>query len=147
MRLRGELVLPCLVCVALAGARSDARNPARAGQGEALSTRTYHLDVALALKRSHDDVYDAKVSVTLPDGCYHAGKLRLGLPRGSMGIPEAQYLTFPFKHEEGAMCAQMVTTVSQTIRVTSNDAKPKATAYAVVNGQVAGSDTKPFPRE
>jgi hypothetical protein len=146
MGVRGAGARLCLACLALAGARSDARNPARAGQSEAVSTGAYHLDVALTLKRSHDNVYDAKVSVTVPDACFHAGKLRLGLPRGMMGIPEAQYLTFPFKRDEGAVCAQMLSTVSQTVSVTYNDAKPKATAYAVVNGKVAGSDTKPFPR-
>jgi hypothetical protein len=147
MPLRAKAILLCLICLMPFGARTETRNPALPGRSADVGTRAYSLKVALDLKRSHDDVYDAKVSVTITDSCFYVGKLRLGLPWGTVGIPEVQYLTFPFTHEEGQVCGQMARTVSQTISVPFSDAKPKATAFAVVNGEVAGSDTQPFPHK
>jgi len=103
------------------------------------------LKVVLELKWDHKDIYDAKVSVTVIDSCYVPGKLHEGLPPGEVGIPEMEYLTFPFTHKEG-ICSDIVRTIDQTIKIRFSAAKPKATAFATVNGKVVGHDTKPFPK-
>jgi hypothetical protein len=105
------------------------------------------LTVVLALSWKHNDIYDAKVSVTVLDSCYEPGKLHEGLPKGKVGIPEMEYLTFPFTHVSGRACSDIVKTIDQTIQIKFSPAKPNATAYAVVNGEVVGQDTKPFPRK
>jgi hypothetical protein len=104
------------------------------------------LKVVLELKWAHGDVYDAKVSVTVTDSCYVAGDLKVKLPLGQVGIPEIEPLTFSFTHG-GGPCSDIVKTVSKTIQVTFSAGKPTVTAYAVVNGEVVGQDTKPFPRK
>ena len=103
------------------------------------------LKVTLALKRVHDNVYDAKVSVTVTDSCYVAGNLKVGLPLGMVGIPEIEYLTFSFTHK-GGICSDIVKTVDKTIQIPFSSVKPTVTAFAVVNGKVAGQDTQPFPK-
>jgi hypothetical protein len=103
------------------------------------------LKVVLALKWNHKDIYDAKVSVTVIDSCYVPGKLHEGLPNGKAGIPEMEYLTFDFTHK-GGTCSDLVKTVDQTIQIKFSSVKPNATVFAVVNGEVAGQDTKPFPK-
>jgi hypothetical protein len=105
----------------------------------------HSLRVSLVLKWKHDNIYDAKVSVTLTDTCYMPGDLRIGLPPGTLGIPEIEYLTFSFTHK-GGMCGQVVKTVDQSMEIPFSDGKPNVTAFAVVNGEVAGQDTKPFPK-
>jgi hypothetical protein len=142
-----KATLLCIICLAPLSLRSEARDPARNGGSTAADTKTHNLQVALALKWNHGNIYDAKVSVTITDTCYHEGKLRLGLPHGKVGLPEVQYLTFPFTRDEGHVCGDVTRTVDQTIPVPFSPAKPKATAYAVVNGKVAGSDTQSFPRK
>lgn len=104
------------------------------------------LKVVLALKWKHNDIYEATVSVTVIDSCYEPGQLREGLPKGKVGIPEMEYLTFEFTHKSGKGCSDLVKTVSKTIEIKFSPAKSRATAFAVVNGDVVGEDTKPFPR-
>lgn len=104
------------------------------------------LKVALDLKWKQKDTYDATVSVTVIDSCYEPGTLHEGLPKGKVGIPEMEYLTFDFTHESGKACSDLVKTVAKTIQVKFSPAKPNATAFAVVNGEVVGQDTKPFPK-
>ena len=103
------------------------------------------LKVVLDLKWNHKDIYDAKVSVTVIDSCYVPGNLHEGLPQGKVGIPEMEYLTFDFNHK-GGICSDLVKTVDKTIQIKFSSAKPNATAFAVVNGEVVGQDTKPFPK-
>jgi hypothetical protein len=67
------------------------------------------------------------------------------LPNGKAGIPEMEYLTFDFTHK-GGTCSDLVKTVDQTIQIKFSSVKPNATVFAVVNGEVAGQDTKPFPK-
>jgi hypothetical protein len=105
----------------------------------------HQLKVSLTLKWDHGNIYDAKVAVTITDSCYIEGDLKLGLPPGTAGIPEIEYLTFSFTHK-GGICSDITRTVEKTIQIPFSAAKPKATAYAVVNGKVAGQDTKPFPK-
>ena len=103
------------------------------------------LKVVLGLVWAQKDVYHATVSVTILDTCYVAGDLREGLPKGKVGVPETAYLTFDFTLK-GGPCGQIVTTVHKTIDIKGPPGRTKATAYAVVNGQVVGEDTKDFPR-
>jgi hypothetical protein len=106
----------------------------------------HSLKVVLTLKWLQGNDYEAKVAVTTTDSCYHEGELKMGLPTGTMGIPEIEYITFFFTHDEGKACSDIVKTVEKKITVSFSDAKPKVTAFAAVNGKAAGSDTKPFPR-
>jgi len=103
------------------------------------------LKVSLGLVWLHGNVYGAKVSVTITDSCYVAGDLKVGLPPGMVGIPEVEYLTFSFTHK-GGICGDIVVTVDKTIEVPFSSGKPTVTAFAVVNGKVAGQDTKLFPK-
>ncbi len=59
----------------------------------------HKLKVVLALKWNHGDIYDATVTVTVTDSCYVPGDLKIGLPPGTVGIPEIEYLTFSFTHK------------------------------------------------
>ena len=106
----------------------------------------HKLKVSLALKWLQGNDYEAKVSVTVTDTCYVEGDLKVGLPPGIVGIPEIEYLTFSFTHK-GGECGQTVKTVAKSIRIQASAAKPKVTAYAVVNGKVAGQDTQSFPKK
>ena len=103
------------------------------------------LKVVLALKWIRQNEYEATVSVTTTDSCFVEGDLKVGLPLNTVGLPELEYLTFSFSHT-GKECGQIVRTVSKTIPIQFSPAKPTVTAYAVVNGVVAGHDTKSFPR-
>ncbi len=105
----------------------------------------YKLKVGLGLIWLRKDIYGAKVSVTILDTCYVAGDLKIGLPPGTVGVPEVEYLTFSFTHKDGP-CGHIVQTVDKTIEIPFSTAKPNVTAFAVVNGKVAGQDTKPFPK-
>ena len=105
----------------------------------------HKLKVVLALKWNHGNIYDATVTVTVTDSCYVPADLKIGLPPGMAGIPEIEYLTFSFTHK-GGICSDITKPVTKTIQIPFSDAKPNATAYAVVNGKVAGQDTKPFPK-
>jgi hypothetical protein len=116
------------------------------GKDEVMADVVDHkLKVSLALKWLHGDIYEAKVSVTVTDTCYVEGDLKVGLPTGTVGIPEIEYLTFSFTHKGGA-CGQTVRTVEKAIQIPFSTGKPNVTAFAVVNGKVAGQDTKPFPK-
>jgi len=103
------------------------------------------LKVQLALKWAHGNIYDATVSVTVTDSCYVAGDLRVGLPPGTLGVPEIEYLTFNFTLKSGP-CSEIVKTEEKTIQISFSPAKPTVTAFAVVDGKVAGQDAKPFPK-
>jgi hypothetical protein len=110
-------------------------------------TKAHNLKVVLDLKWVQGNEYEAKVSVTITDSCYHPGEIKIGLPPGEVGIPEVEYITFSFTHDEGRVCSDITKAVDKTIRVPFSAAKPKLTAFAVVNGRGAGSDTKTFPRK
>jgi hypothetical protein len=109
-------------------------------------TPDHQLKVVLALKWVRDSVYDAKVSVTVPDSCYVADDLKIGLPPGMVGIPEIEYLTFNITHKSGP-CSDVVRTLEKSIEITLSAAKRSVTAFAVVAGKVAGEDTKLVPRK
>ena len=111
------------------------------------AAKTHQLKVTLALKWVKGDEYEAKVSVQITDSCYHPGNLSTGLPPGTVVVPEVEPLTFNFTHDEGKACSDIVKTVEKTITVISSSGKQRVTAFVVVNGMLAGSDTKPFPRK
>jgi hypothetical protein len=104
------------------------------------------LKVQLTLKWLQGKDFEATVAVEITDSCYHEVDLKVGLPPGTVGVPEIEYLTYTFTHDTGKACSDIVRTVKRSIKIVFSDAKPKVTAFAVVNGQVAGSDTKPFPK-
>lgn len=106
----------------------------------------HKLKVSLTLKWVQGNLYDAKVSVTVTDSCYVEQDLKKGLPPGTVGVPEIEYLTFSFTHK-GGICSDIVKTVDRTIQIPFSEGKPSVTAFATVNGKVAGEDTKPFPRK
>jgi hypothetical protein len=66
-------------------------------------TADHKLKVVLALKWVRGVDYDAKVSVTVPDSCYIAGDLKVGLAPSMIGISEIEYLTFNIKVGLAAM--------------------------------------------
>jgi hypothetical protein len=105
----------------------------------------YKLKVKLGLKWLEKSTYEATVTVTTTDSCFHAGELTIGLPPGEVGIPETEYLTFAFTHT-GEICSDIVRDVTKSIKITSSAGKTNVTAFATVDGKVAGQDTKPFPR-
>lgn len=49
---------------------------------------------------------DATVSVTI-FSCYKPGELHEGLPKGQVGIPEMEYLTFDFIHTSDKGCSDL----------------------------------------
>ena len=104
----------------------------------------HKLKVSLSLKWDHGDVYKATVTVTVTDSCYVPGELRHGLPSGTVGVPEVEYLTFDFTH--GGICSDIVKHIAKTIDVTLSPPNPKVTAFAAVNGNAAGADTTAFPQ-
>ncbi len=106
----------------------------------------FKLNVQLGLVWLHKNDYEATVSVVILNTCYHEVDLKVGLPPGVVGVPEILYLTYTFTYDTGRPCGQIVQTVKKSITIPFSNATPKVTAYAVVNGQVAGSVTKPFPR-
>jgi hypothetical protein len=107
-------------------------------------TKVHKLGIQLKLERTGNEV-KATASVGLPDGCYHAGDLRLGLPPGTMGIPENEYLTFTVAHDEGKICPENFQTVAKTINFNASSGKRSATAFVTVNGKVAGEATQVVP--
>jgi len=107
----------------------------------------HKLKVNLELKWAGGDAYDATVTVTVIDSCYHEGELKVGLPPGQVAISEIQPLTFSFTHDEGKACSDLVKPVTKKIQIPHSAGKSKVTAFAVVNGKVAGEDTKEFPRK
>ena len=106
----------------------------------------FQLKVHLGLLWLQKNDYQATVSVQITDTCYHEVDLKVGLPPGTVGVPEILYLTYTFTHDSGKLCGDVVRTVKKSIKIQFSDATPTVTAYAVVNGQVAGSDTKLFPK-
>ena len=108
-----------------------------------MSLTQHNLKVKLALAWEHGDEYKATVTVTTTDTCCHAGTLKVGLPPGT-GLIE--YLSFDFTHE-GKECGQIVRDVSKSITIKIPSVKREVTAYAVVNGHVAGEAGEPAPRK
>jgi hypothetical protein len=106
----------------------------------------HQLKVQLSLKWLQGKDYEATVTVELLDSCYHEVDLKVGLPPGTVGVPEILYLSYTFTHDTGKVCSDLVKTVKKSIKILFSEGKPTVTAFAVVNGAVAGSDTKPFPR-
>lgn len=104
------------------------------------------LEVHLGLGWKHGNEYEATVTVTTTDTCYHEGDLKIGLPPGMKGIPEVEYLTFSFTHDEGKKCGQLTKKNTKKIVIPFSSGKRDVTAYAAVNGKEAGHDTKPFPK-
>jgi hypothetical protein len=111
-----------------------------------MSTTQHNLKVKLALAWEHGDEYRATVTVTTTDTCYHAGTLKVGLPPHQEGTGLIEYLSFDFTHE-GKECGQIVRDVSKSIMVKIPSVKREVTAYAVVNGHVAGEAGAPVPRK
>lgn len=106
----------------------------------------YKLKTQLGLKWLHGNTYEATVSVTTTDTCFHEGELTRGAPSGVPILTDTEYLTFSFTHT-GEICGEIVRTVQKTIEVTSSVKKIRVTAFSTVNGSVSGEDTKDFPRE
>ena len=111
-----------------------------------MSKAQHNLKVKLALVWEHGDEYKATVTVTTTDTCYHAGALKVGLPPHQEGTGLIEYLSFDFTHE-GDKCGQIVRDVSKSIMVKIPSVKREVTAYAVVNGHVAGEAGEPVPRK
>jgi hypothetical protein len=111
-----------------------------------MSTAQHKLNVKLALAWEHGDEYKATVTVTTTDTCYHAGELKVGLPPHTEGTGLIEYLTFSFSHE-GKECGQIVRDVSKSIMVKIPSVKHSVTAYAVVNGKVAGEAGAALPKK
>jgi hypothetical protein len=111
-----------------------------------MSTTQHNLKVKLVLAWEHGDEYKATVTVTTTDTCYHAGTLKVGLPPHQEGTGLIEYLSFDFTHE-GKECGQIVRDVSKSITITIPSVKREVTAYAVVNGHVAGEAGAPVPRK
>jgi hypothetical protein len=111
-----------------------------------MSKARHNLEVKLAVVWEHGDEYKATVTVTTTDSCYHAGELKVGLPPHKEGAPLVEYLSFYFTHE-GDLCGQIVRDVSKSIMVKIPSVKREVTAYAVVNGHVAGEAGEPVPRK
>jgi len=111
-----------------------------------VSKAQHNLNVELALTWEHGDEYMATVTVTTIDSCYRAGELEVGLPPHKEGAGLVEYLSFYFTHE-GGLCGQSVRDVSKSIMVTIPSVKREVTAYAVVNGHVAGEAGAPVPRK
>ena len=106
----------------------------------------HNLEVELALAWEHGDEYKATVTVTTTDSCYHAGEPKVGLPPHKEGAGLTEYLSFYFTHK-GDKCGQIVREVSKSITVKIPSVKREVTAYAVVNGHVAGEAGEPVPRK
>jgi hypothetical protein len=107
---------------------------------------THKLKVKVSLKWVQGNEYEASVAVETLDSCYHEVDLKIGLPPGTLGIPEIEYLTFTFTHS-GGICSDIVKTVTRKINVPFSAAKRSVTAYAVVNGKIVGEDTAPLPKK
>jgi hypothetical protein len=106
----------------------------------------HHLKVKLAVAWKHGDEYEATVTVTTTDSCYRAGELKVGPPPHMAGTGLIEYLSFYFTHE-GELCGQIVRDVSKSKMITIPSVKRDVTAYAVVNGQVAGEASEPVPKK
>jgi hypothetical protein len=104
------------------------------------------LAVQLKLKWLHDDVYESQVFVTLRDSCYHEVDLKVGLPPGTLGVPEVEYLSYALTYDLGKACSDVEKMVHKSIEIRHSGAKSRVTAFAVVNGKVVGEDSKSFPR-
>ena len=111
-----------------------------------MSKAQHNLEVKLALVWEHGDEYKATVTVTTTDTCYHAGELKVGLPPHQDGTGLIECLSFYFTHE-GNECGQIVHDVSKSMMVEIPSVKREVTAYAVVNGHVAGEAGEPVPRK
>jgi hypothetical protein len=111
-----------------------------------MSKTQHNLKVKLALAWEHGDEYKATVTVTTTDTCYYAGALKVGLPPHTEGTGLVEYLSFDFTHE-GNECGQIVRDVSKSITVKIPSVKRSVTAYAVVNGHVAGQAGEPLPKK
>jgi hypothetical protein len=111
-----------------------------------MSKAPHNLKVELALVWERGDEYKATVTVTTTDSCYHAGELKVGLPPHQEGTGLVEYLSFAFTHE-GDLCGRIVRDVSKSIMVKIPSVKREVTAYAVVNGHVAGQAGAPLPRK
>jgi hypothetical protein len=111
-----------------------------------MSKAQYHLNVKLALAWEHGDEYKATVTVTTTDTCYHAGELKVGLPPHTEGTGLIEYLSFDFTYK-GDLCGQIVRDVSKSILIKIPSVKHEVTAYAVVNGQIAGQASAPVPKK
>jgi hypothetical protein len=111
-----------------------------------MSKAQHNLKVKLALGWEQGDEYKATITVTTTDTCYHAGELKVGLPPHQEGTGLVEYLSFYFTHE-GDKCGQIVRDVSKSIVVKIPSVKREVTAYAVVNGHVAGQAGEPVPRK
>ena len=111
-----------------------------------MSKAQHNLEVELALVWEHSDEYKATVTVTTTNSCYHARRAQGRLAASQEGTGLTEYLSFYFTHE-GDVCGQIVRDVSKSIVVKIPSVKREVTAYAVVNGHVAGEAGAPVPRK
>ena len=111
-----------------------------------MSKAQHNLGVELALAWERGDEYWATVTIDgdqllLP--CRRA-QGRLAASQEETGLTE--YLSFFFT-DSGDECSRIVRDVSKSILVRIPSGKREATAYAVVNGHVAGEAGEPVPRK
>ena len=111
-----------------------------------MSKAQHNLKVKLALVWEHGDEYKATVTVTTTNTCYHAGELKVGLPPHQEGTGLIEYLSFYFTHE-GDKCGQNCSRRVEVDHGQNPSVKREVTAYAVVNGHVAGEAGEPVPRK
>jgi hypothetical protein len=104
----------------------------------------YHLEVELSLENIGENNFEANVSVAITDTCFKEGELVKGAPSDIGILPENQYLTFYFTHE-GKICGDVARTISKEIEVSFEPGMSAVVALVLVNGQLAGSASQPFP--
>jgi hypothetical protein len=108
------------------------------------------LDVSLVVAYDPTkDIYNATVTVTVPDTCYHEVGLMEGKPPGTPAQPATLYLSYEFTYDKpsGHLCAEPIHNVSRTFPVKLTPGIRYAIAYSVVNDKLAGATHRvPFPR-
>jgi hypothetical protein len=93
------------------------------------------------------DEYGATVTTQATDTCYKAKSLRLGLPKGKVGIPEIAFITAELSHE-GEVRGDLVHDIVQKIEGIRSDGHPEGvTAFVTVNGSVVGEAHQAYPRK
>jgi hypothetical protein len=105
------------------------------------------LKVTLKLHHIRADEYGATVTTQATDTCYKAKSIRLGLPKGKVGLPEIAFITAELSHD-GGVCGDLVHDIAQKIEGISSGGHPQGvTAFVTVNDSVAGETHQPFPQK
>ena len=74
----------------------------------------------------------------VPDGCHVSGDGTVGLPSGSVGIPEHEYVTLEIERRQG-ICTEALKYVHHMVEgISPGSDKVKICALAVVDDQVRG---------